>query len=138
LVSYFYRFSTIFYAFLNLTSKRKGKTVNRTRLILARTGPRPGKTGAPALTLATLCRDPRLFEKPVKNPYILFICLTDVCTKPLALLFLLQLKPWRWRACPPAIPSWELATNGDDDRNRASDQHPRSQASLGHVLIELI
>jgi hypothetical protein len=88
LVSYFYHFCTIFYAFLNLSAKRKGKTVNRTRLIPARTSPRPGKTRAPTPSLVTLRRDPRIFEKPVKNPYILFTCLTNVCTKPLVLLFL--------------------------------------------------
>jgi hypothetical protein len=60
--------TTIFYAFLNLSSKRKGKTVNRTKLIPARTDPRLGKTHALAPALATLCRDPQLFEKPIKNP----------------------------------------------------------------------
>jgi hypothetical protein len=124
LVPYFYHFSTIFYAFLNLLAKRKGKKVNRTGLILARTGPRPGKTRAPAPALAILRRDPWLFEKPVKNPRHCFSVLLRFAQKSLKFLFLLQLKPWQRRARTSTIFSLEHTTNGDDDRNRASDRHP--------------
>jgi hypothetical protein len=57
--------------------------------ILAQTGPQPGKARPRALALAILHRSPRPFEKLVKNPYSLFTCVSDMCTKP-PLFFLLH------------------------------------------------
>jgi hypothetical protein len=54
--------------------------MNSTGLIPARIGPQIGETDAPVPMLAILRRDPRLFEKSVKNPYTLFTCVTDMCT----------------------------------------------------------
>jgi hypothetical protein len=76
---------------------------------------------APASALAILRRDPRLFEKLVKNPYVLFTCLTYVCVYTLEFLFLLQLNPWRRHTRPLAVPSMGLAMNGDDCLNQALD-----------------
>jgi hypothetical protein len=86
LVSYFFHFCTIFYAFLNLLAKRKGKRVNRIGLIPARSGPQPGKTRVPTPALAILRRDPQRFEKPVRNPYTLFTCVTKCAPKSFFLL----------------------------------------------------
>jgi hypothetical protein len=73
-----------------------------------------------------------------KEPTTLFICLTNICAKTPQFLFLHQINPWRRCARPLAILSLGVAPNDDDYQNRASDQHPWSQASLVHAIIELI
>jgi hypothetical protein len=84
LVPYFYHFSRISYNFPSLAVKRKGKRRNSTRLNLTQSGPPPGKrarTGKIAQRTLTI-------RKNSKEPTTLFLRLTDVCTKPLTLLFL--------------------------------------------------
>jgi hypothetical protein len=54
--------------------------MNSIGLILAETGPQPGKESPRAPPLALLRRGPRLFEKPVKNPYSLFTYVSDMST----------------------------------------------------------
>jgi hypothetical protein len=61
--------------------------MNSTGLILAQTGPQLGKACAPALAILRI--SPRPFEKLVKNPYSLFTCVSDMCTKA-PLFFLLH------------------------------------------------
>jgi hypothetical protein len=54
--------------------------MNSTGMKLARSGPQPGKMRPRAPVLAILHRSPQLFEKPVKNTYSLFTCVSDMCT----------------------------------------------------------
>jgi hypothetical protein len=69
--------------------------MNSARLNPAQAGPRTEATRAPALSLATLRRDPCQFEKPVKKPQHYSHVSLTFALKPLHFYFFTALGP-RW------------------------------------------
>jgi hypothetical protein len=87
LVSHFYHFLRISYNFPSLAVKRKGKRRNSDGLKPARTGPRTGKH-AHARPRCQLCKKALGLQITGEEPRVLFICVSDICSKAPALLFL--------------------------------------------------
>jgi hypothetical protein len=104
--------------------------------------PKPAlEQGKPVRARAHACgfaRRPLAIWKTRKEPAALFTCLTNICTKALAFLFLYDTSPRWWRVRPSATPSLGFASNRDDPRNWVLGHHLRTQTSLVRVLIELI
>jgi hypothetical protein len=129
-----------FYQFPKLAVKRKGEMMNSVGPDLAQVSLRIEKTHARP------CPCPRYGFAPrplgiwttIKEPQVLFTCLTDSCTKAPVLLFLHGSRSSTTVRSTTYHPLLGLASNYDDHRIRVSDHHPRSKTILVHVLIEPI
>jgi hypothetical protein len=128
LVWHFYHFSVIFYIFLKLDRKRKEKIRNSTGPNLAQTAQVHAETRAPAPARWRLCRRALVFLNILTESKLLFNTVADNYRKDPKLLFLLQKRPWPWRArrSPPTTHGLALAGGGCSVERQGKHNLPKA------------